>query len=187
MFASHCQDRGNYESFCDNAVGINYNKKKDSILIIDDNEGMVSFIEDDMDFLNKTKVIKKDEINIISLSGNLAGFSFEIMQKKAKGLNIKWAIIDITLGGSVMTKEGNVKYTGVDVYEMLMEFNPEAKFVFYTGNNLNPYINANKKLIEQFKKVSGGKNIKEFVLFKTSMDMDTRRKYLTENLFNKEN
>ncbi len=160
-----------------------FNKKKDTIFIIDDNEGMVSFLEDDMEYLEEKGVIDKDKMNILSLTGSHSAFTFEVLQKRENGLNIKWAIIDITLGGSIMTREGNIKYTGIDVYDMLQKYNPEAKFLFYTGNNLNPYIKRNKQLIEQFKTITNGKNIMDYVLFKTSMDMDSRREYIAKYLF----
>lgn len=161
-----------------------FDNKKETILIIDDNEGIVSFLEDDIDFLQGEGIIDISEVNVLGLSGSHAGFNFEIMQKRNSGLNIKWAIIDITLGGSVMTKEGIVKYTGVDVFEILYKDNPDIKFLFYTGNNLNPYIKANKKIIDQFNRITD-EDISKYVLFKTSMDMDKRRNYISEFLFNK--
>ncbi len=160
----------------------NFDKNKDTFFIIDDNEGMVSFLEDDVDYLDSKGVINKKDINILSLSGNHSAFIFEIMQDREKGLNIKWAIIDITLGGSIMTNKGNIKYTGVDVLVMILKYNPDVKFLFYTGNNLNPYIKRNKQLIDQFKEIAG-EDINNYVLFKTSMDMSSRRSYIAKKLF----
>ncbi len=158
---------------------------KDTFFIIDDNEGMVSFLEDDVEYFDKYKVLNAKDINILSLSGNHSAFVFELLQERLKGLNIKWAIIDITLGGSIMTEQGNIKYTGVDVLEMILKYNPEVNFLFYTGNNLNPYIKRNKKLINQFNNITGN-NIEDYTLFKTSMDMQSRRKFIAERLFGKE-
>jgi len=84
-----------------------------------------------------------------------------------------------------MTEKGNLKYTGVDVFEMINKNKntpKDFKFLFYTGNNLNPYIKSNEKLINQFKNITGD-SIKDYVLFKTSMDIDSRRKYIIEHIF----
>jgi len=159
-----------------------FSKDKDTILIIDDNIGMVSFLIDDIEYFKEEGIIDND-INIISIHSSHAVFKYEALQEKYNNLNIKWAIIDITFGGSVMSKDGNIIYTGVDVYKILKEHNKNFKFLFYTGNNLNPYIRSNSILIDKFKELSDGKDIMEDVLFKTSMDMDNRRKYIKDKLF----
>jgi len=180
---SKCEDQGNYDYRCDYTVDMSdFDRDKRSILLMDDHEGIVSFLKDDLVYLDEKNIIDLDKINVLTFSSNLAAFNFEVAQRKMKGLNIDWAIIDITLGGSVITKDGNVKYTGVDVYEMILKYNPDVKFIFYTGNNLNPYIKANKAIIDKFKSISG-KKIKDYILFKTSLDMNTRRDFISKHLF----
>jgi len=179
-----CKDKNNFTINCIYAVSIkDIDKTKNTILIIDDNEGMVSFLEDDIEYLSDEDIIDLSNTNLLTLSGKHAAFTLKLILTKAKPINIKWAIIDITLGGSVTTAEGNVKYTGIDVYEMLAEANPDIKYIFYTGNNLNPYINANKRMINQFENLTNKDNIMNHVLFKTSMDMDSRREYIAKALF----
>lgn len=156
---------------------------KDTILIIDDNEGIVSFLKDDMDYFIEKGIIDKD-INILTISGQHAAFTLESYLNHVDNLKIKYAIIDITLGGSKMTPVGNMKYTGVDVFEMLHKRYPRMRFLFYTGNNLNPYIKSNSKLIKQFKLITSD-DIKNHVLFKTSMDINTRREYIQDKIFPK--
>jgi len=163
----------------------NFDNCKETLLIIDDNEGMVSFLEDDIEYLDEKGILCSKKINVLSISSVYAAFTLEILIEKEKGLNIKWAIIDITLGGSIMSSKGNIKYTGVDVLNMIYKYNPKLKFIFYTGNNLNSYIKRNALLIKQFKKITG-KNIEEFILYKTSMDINERRKYISKHLFGKE-
>ena len=163
----------------------NYTQGHDTFFIIDDNEGIVSFLEDDLEFFHEEKILDLGKINVLALTGSHSAFSFELIQKKTPNLNIKWAVIDITLGGSIMTSEGNIKYTGVDVFKILIENNPDVKFLFYTGNNLNPYIKGNKKIIDQFHNITN-KNISDYILFKTSMDIDIRRKYIAKTFFEKE-
>lgn len=187
VFRNDCKSVNEVNELCNYIIPLpdNFDNRKPSILLIDDNSGMVSFLEDDINFFMDKKVLDRNKINVLSISGSHAAFSFEALQHKYENLNIRWAVIDITLGGSIMTKDGNIRYTGVDIYAILKEFNPDAKFVFYTGNNLNPYIRTNERLIAQFKELSNGGDIKDHVLFKTSLDMDTRRDYICEKLFDR--
>ncbi len=159
---------------------IEFDKNKESILILDDNEGMVSFLLDDLNFFNKSGQLNLDDYNVLTFSGYNAGFDFETTQEFHEGLNIKYAIIDITLGGSNMTKDGNIIYTGVDVFEMIQKYQDDFKFIFYTGNNMNTHIKANVRIMDHFKTLTSH-NIIDYILYKTSMDMDTRR----VNIFNK--
>jgi len=185
LLKKYCQKRGEVSHECENAIDLpDYNPKLDTILLIDDNEGMISFLMDDMDYFIENKIIDKEKYNILPITGSHAAFTLKLLYEKLSRLNIKFAIIDITLGGSKMTSEGNIKYTGVDTFEMMYKNNKDFNFLFYTGNNLNPYIKANEKLINQFKKLTN-KNIKDYVLFKTSMDMTSRRDYITKYLFKK--
>ncbi|MCK5537867.1 MAG: hypothetical protein KAI79_13660 [Bacteroidales bacterium] len=182
-FKSICQVKKENEKDCRyNKPMENFNFKKDTILIVDDNPGMVSFLKDDMRFLDEVGVIKLDKLNILSISGSDSAFIYKHLNEKYENLNIKWAIIDITLGGSQQRESGIVKYTGVDIFELLYDKNPDVNFLFYTGNNLNPYIKTNKKIIDQFWNITQ-RNIKDFVLFKTSMDMDKRRNFFKWQLF----
>jgi len=159
-----------------------FDEGKDTLLIIDDNAGVVSFLKDDIEDFFEEGIINKDEINLLLLTTSGAAFALQKLYNKNVNLNIKWAIIDITLGGSKMTNEGNVKLTGVDVFEMIKEQGKDFEFLFYTGNNLNPYIKSNERLIKQFRDLTG-KDIQEHVLFKTSMDIERRKKNIKEKLF----
>ncbi len=155
----------------------NYDDSKPSILVVDDNPGIISFMIDDIQSLDGTK-LNLDEYNLITFDTVNAAYQFEATQHKYKGLNIKYAILDLTLGGSIVTDDGPIKYTGVDIYQQILIYNPEVKTLFYTGNNLNEYIKSNKKIISQFSKLTNGKHIKDYVLFKTALDLDGRRKFL---------
>jgi len=168
---------------CEDAINMdNFDDTKDTILVIDDHEGIISFLKDDMEFFNEKGIIKLNDVNLLLISGSYAAFTLKLLYDKIGKLNIKWAIIDITLGGSKMTPEGNIKYTGVDVFDMIYKKDKPFKYLFYTGNNLNPHIRSNQKIIEQFKNITN-ENLNDHILFKTSMDMNTRRKYITKHLF----
>jgi len=182
-FKKLCREKERDASYyCDWVVDINFDRNKKSILLIDDNEGMISFLKDDIEYLNDQELLDLNNLNLITMSGAHAAFNLEATQIKAGGLNISYAIIDITLGGTQITDRGTIKYTGVDVFEMIHNYNPDVKFIFYTGNNLNPHIQSNARLINQFKSIYG-KNIKDFILFKTSMDIDDRREFISKKLF----
>ena len=181
-FKNYCDVDNKVSNPCKYIVNLpDFDETKDSILIVDDNPGIVSFIKDDIIFLEEQGVVDLSNLNIISLYGNDAAFNLKAISDNKK-LNIKWAIIDITLGGTHSTENGVVKLTGVDIFELLHTTNKDVKFIFYTGNNLNPYIKSNKKLIDQFTNITG-KNITDFVLFKTSLDMDKRRNFIKNRLF----
>lgn len=163
---------------CDWALELtDYDSSKPSILIVDDNPGIISFLIDDIEALDGIK-INLSEYNVLTFDTINAAYYFEATQHKYHGLNIKYAILDLTLGGSVPTNEGTSKYTGVDIYQQMLIYSPEAKVLFYTGNNLNEYIKSNKKIITQFRELSHGKSIKDYILFKTALDLDGRREYL---------
>ena len=190
LIKKYCTKKGKMSDLCKYAIDIKgYDKNKDTILIIDDNKGVISFLMDDIEYLDEEKIINLKTINVITISGTHAAFTLELLYSKLEKLSIKWAIIDITLGGSAMTEKGNLKYTGVDVFEMINKNKntpKDFKFLFYTGNNLNPYIKANEKIINQFKELTGD-DIKNYVLFKTSMDIDSRREYIINHIFQNQN
>ena len=157
----------------------NFDPSKESILIVDDNPGIISFMEDDLEDIDNMETFDLDKYNIITFDTNFAAYQFEATQHGYAGLNIKFAILDLTLGGTLPTESGPVKYTGVDIYQQLTIYNPEAKFLFYTGNSLNEYVATSKKIIDQFKKLTG-KDINDYVLFKTSLDLNNRRLFLED-------
>jgi len=162
----------------------NFDSKKESILIIDDNPGMVSFLRDDIEEIFEAHDMNIDDYNILEFSSKFAAYQFlATHQYYYDGLNITKAIIDITYGGCVQSEDGNIRLTGVDVFKAIYNKNPEVKFLFYTGNLLNKYIKSNRDLMEQFKHIYNDK-IDDYVLYKTSLDMDDRRDYIASHLFN---
>jgi len=158
-------------------LGKEFKEGKKTILLIDDNEGVVSFLKDDLEYFDEEGRIKLSDFNVLCISSKLAAFRYRILQQ-THNLNIKYAIIDITIGGSTMTADGNLKLNGVDIYCDMIDKNPDVNFLFYTGNNLNPYIKTNQILIDRFN-AKNGDNINKYVLYKTSLDMDSRRKFIS--------
>jgi CheY-like chemotaxis protein len=155
----------------------NFDKNKPSILIIDDNEGVVSFMKDDLESIGKE--INIDKYNIISFSSPQAVYQFKVTQHYYDGLNIKYAIIDLTFGGIINTKHKIIKANGIDVYWAIKLYEgDDFKFIFYTGNSLNGHVKTTKQMIEKFKKYSGGENLLDYTLFKTSLNIEKRREIL---------
>jgi hypothetical protein len=152
---------------------------KKTLLIIDDNPGIVSFLKDDILALQEKNIVPT--LNIITVSGKDAAYQIgSCMDNENNKISIDYAIIDITYGGSKILNKQNVKFNGVDVFEIIN--NSNLKHIFFTGNNLNPYIKQNKLLIDKYCKLTG-ENIMDYVLFKTSLDMDSRQSKIAKTLF----
>jgi len=153
-----------------------------TILLIDDNAGIVSFLEDDLETIFEDYDMDESKYNILSFVGEHAVYEFLTLVKEHADLNIDYAIIDLTLGGSILTPEGNIRLTGMDVFEVLHEINPLVKYFFYTGNLISDPINPIKNIIDQYNQVTK-LNLEDKVLYKTEITMDPRRAYIHATLF----
>lgn len=162
---------------CDIKFLEEFDASKKIILLIDDNPGIVSFLKDDMEYLID-KNIMDNNLNILCASGSHSAFCLEKFLEE-NDITINYVIIDITFGGSIIKNHSIVKYTGIDVFDMCHKNNPDLKYMFYTGNKLNTYIKSNKNLIEQFKDIMN-KELKDFVLFKTSLGTQERRNFIAK-------
>ena len=159
-----------------------YDNTKESILIIDDSRGVISFMVDDVLQILGELGIPAEQYNILCFDGQYAAYHFIATSQAYKGLNITKAIIDITYDGIAKTASGNVQYNGVDVYEELHKYNPNAKFVFYTGNELNEAITHVRELVNKFHNIHGN-TIRDYLWFKSSSSNDARREHFKEVLF----
>lgn len=161
-----------------------YDKNKPSILILDDNSNIISVLEDDIDDLHSAGKLNTNDYNIITFSTQDAVFNLQATLKTYDGLNIKFAILDITIGGGVYTEEkGNIILDGIDALISILVYNPDVKFIFFTGNKLNPYITKNKNKIEKFNKATG-LDIFEHIIYKTTLTIEGRRDFLLKFLNN---
>jgi CheY-like chemotaxis protein len=70
----------------------NFDKSKESILIIDDNEGVVSFIKDDLEVVFQERGMSLDSYNILEFSSGMAAYHFIATSQFYGGLNITKAI-----------------------------------------------------------------------------------------------
>ena len=158
-----------------------YDLSKPGILIIDDNEGICSFLEDDLEEMDEEEMINMDSYNLFIFSGRDCAYKL-LGTLRNKDLNIQKAIIDITYGGSVSTSNGNIKLNGVDVFEVLLELDPNLRYIFYTGNQMNTHIKAIGALMKKYTIITK-KKITDNILFKTQFNMDDRRKHIFHALF----
>ena len=157
-----------------------FNKK--TVLLIDDNAGIVSFLEDDLEIIFEEHHINLEKFNILSFVGEHAVYEFLSLIREYADLNIEYAILDITIGGSLVTDFGNVKLTGMDVFDVIYKINPEVKYFFYTGNLIKDPISTIDKVISKYKLIAN-KNLEDKILYKTEVQMDLRREYIYKILF----
>jgi len=153
---------------------------KESILLLDDNSGVISFLMDDFNSIKKNGGFDHTKYNVLKLDTKLAAFKLRALLYSNKKLRIKYAILDITLGGTLYSNEGrNITLDGVDSLLDILEVHPDVKYFFYTGNKLNPYIKKNEEIISKFSKKLDG-NINDKILFKTSLTREGRQEYISK-------
>ena len=151
------------------------------LLIIDDNIGLTSIIADIL------KIKKIENISVISIHSSYAGFIVNLLAKlNDNKLKIDYAIIDLSYGGVISFEEtGNITFEGIMVFKELYDNNPDLKFFFYTGNNLNSYVFSSNKIIKTFKNITN-KDIQEFVVFKNKYPPSMLGDVIVSKLFLKE-
>lgn len=155
---------------------IDLNKK--CIILLDDNEGVVSFLKDDLKELSNSGVFNIDEFNIVEFTTEHAGFYLLAFLKTHPNVDIAFGIFDISLGGGVFDKyKGNIVLDGVDCFIETYNNNNAIKFLFFTGNKLNEYIKKNKEIVNKFKKFHKD-DIRKYILFKTTLSPESRIEYI---------
>ena len=154
-----------------------YDKTKETILLLDDNSGVISFLEDDFKHLDSIGKIDLKKYNLIHFTNKTAAFEACSTLDLYKGLNVKYAVLDLTLGGTTTDDKGEtVMYDGVDVFKSIKKYNNDFKYIFFTGNKLNPDIKKNAEMIQKFNSVTGD-NLENHILFKTSLSRVQKREF----------
>lgn len=157
---------------------VEIDESKESILLLDDNTGVLSFLMDDLKILKKKGLFNYTDYNIILFDSKLAGFKLRAAIMSGQKLNVKYAIFDITLGGTLFSDDGeNISLDGVDCFIDTAKVYPKMNYLFYTGNKLNPYIKRNEEVIKKFKEFAG-EDIDSHILFKTTLNREERQDYL---------
>jgi hypothetical protein len=88
VFEKYCINKNNHNIACAYVFDIdNFDNTKDTILLVDDNPGVIAFLKDDLKLIAKTVDISN--LNILTISGKMAAFEFEAILNKHKDLRIK--------------------------------------------------------------------------------------------------
>lgn len=154
-----------------------YDRNKETILLLDDNSGVISFLEDDFKHLDSMGKIDLKKYNLIHFTNKTAAFEACSTLDLYKGLNVKYAVLDLTLGGTTTDDKGEtVMYDGVDVFNSIKKYNNNFKYIFFTGNKLNPDIKKNAEMLEKFNRTTGD-NLENHILFKTSLSRLQKRDF----------
>lgn len=146
----------------------NYDDSKPSIVIIDDSRLILSMVEDYLERLN----ITEEKYNILKFFGMYAPFVLDetLQELEKQGLTkIEYAIIDIVLPGKV--KHGNtyLKMDGIDVSILLNERYKCQKFLFFSGNVLNVYIDFIQEKVDKFFD-HFKRDLRKYIVIKTNGD-----------------
>lgn len=145
-----------------------FDEKKPSILIIDDSRYILSMVEEYLAICGVTE----ENFNILKFYGVYAPFVMKETLKELAELGltkIEYAIIDIVLPGKF--KEGNkvVKMDGIDVSIFINEQFKCNKFLFFSGNVLNIYIDFIQEKINKFQDYFK-EDLKKYIVIKTKGD-----------------
>ena len=150
---------------------LNLNPDKINFLLSDDHPGALFQMYNDVktilkkqyDFIqindeNKNKIINCEfninDFNIIKIGSELAPYKIKnlILQQNLK---IDIAIIDIIYGGVVLKDNKSVFLDGIDLAKIILENNPDALILFYSGCSLNNDTEETtklKKIINEYPK-----------------------------------
>jgi len=158
--------------------GINWDKKV--ILVLDDEELVNFFLEEDLKYFSNigSKVATNINLNqneldllsmadknglkdflmnfeynkysIINVTTDYAAYSLRLNLKHIK--RVDYAILDISLGGTLLEDSGSTRscLNGIDSARDLFTLNPNIRLMFYTGNDLGKYSPISKQFKDYF-------------------------------------
>ena len=125
-----------------------YDLNKKTILIMDDREEIISSVLDDLAALDNTNNFFLEDYNILTVSSKMAGFSVLDILEKAPKIEIKFALLDVILGGKKNIDGKRKMVDGVDVAIAIWEKFPNADILFFSGciieTNDDPFSFKNK-------------------------------------------
>ena len=158
--------------------GNGYNENRKNLLIIDDNFGIVSLLKDSLKNDNNIK-----KLNFLTIKGQNAPVDFICLSSNNESFKIDYLIVDLIFGCVVKTDNKIVKLSGIDILCEGLKKNKNLKFLIFTGNRLDETITENREMIKKFKKITGNKNIFDYVIFKGKNTFDERNKIILEKFF----
>lgn len=108
-----------------------YDASKPTVLIMDDYEGMVALMVDEL-----LEVMQSINVNIIIATTDYAAFSVKKLLQNSD-ISIDIAFLDITIGGIYFDETNLIELDGIDIAKILWELNPSTEIKFITGNTLS--------------------------------------------------
>lgn len=136
-----CQIKGKFSSdfFCNFNIKIDFDENKESIIIIDDNPGIVSLIKEE---------IKHCNYNIITFTNEDCGFFARSFFENYKDtLKIKALIVDLYFPSIKVSKTKNLKLNGIDIIFSAKRFLKNKNFTFYIISGIS-FLDEYKKKFE---------------------------------------
>lgn len=162
-------------------IQVSGNTSNPTILIVDDLDFIIKLYKSDFNSIKRdfNKDIDNDYC-IKFATGPDCGFI--AINEINNNDNIKFALLDITLGSVAKNSAGEfIELDGVDIAIHLLKQNPHLDFLFVSGhtmNRLNPNMNKYYKKFED----KTGLNIENYYLYKNS----DRYKVIYERLYKEE-
>lgn len=167
---------------------------KKRLLIIDDYNAITNIVKDDLELILSKNINKKlsaetikkieslniseDDVEICAVSSELAPYIVYKSCMHAK-CYFDYAIIDI-LYGDFIVKDGNKLYLdGIDIVNILLENNTEAKTMLFTGCYLDNFYNKER---ESIIKNLGEDYLMNNIMSKTE-EIDNRISFFIDKLF----
>jgi transcription termination factor Rho len=145
---------------------------KPVFIIIDDNEGIISYILDTINDIFSENNINPKNYKIVTFSGVNAIYSYLGFLKEYNKY-IFGGIFDLTIGGIKRFQGMNIRLNGLDAIYASNKLGIK-KFILFTGNTINPKIRENKIVLERYKNIIK-RDIKEDLIFKSDFNNDLKR------------
>lgn len=178
---------------------LTFDKSKKNILLLDDNLGSVSFLEDDLHILNQlAKNLRGEQgiplrprsinfFNLLSpkekefimqfrigdydiLKATGDKAGFTVLEALSRGLKPIVSVLDIVLGGVVIINKRPTTCDGIDVAKVIWQNQHNAKIAFYSGCASGKYCPEQVKFRNLFK----GQELTDYLILKDP-DIHNRR------------
>jgi hypothetical protein len=165
-------DQNNVDSQIDwlinNGWTDSYDVDKKTILIMDDREAIISSMMDDLYSLDdQESEFNLNSYNILKIHSKMAGFQVFDILEKAPLIEIKYALLDIILGGKKVIDGKRTMVDGVDVAIAIWDKFETAEILFFSGCIIESDSRDIFNFKDKFEEYTGD-NIENYILPKDS-------------------
>jgi hypothetical protein len=165
-------DQNNVDSQIDwlinNGWTDSYDVGKKTILIMDDREAIISSMMDDLYSLDdQESEFNLNSYNILKIHSKMAGFQVFDILEKAPLIEIKYALLDIILGGKKVIDGKRTMVDGVDVAIAIWDKFETAEILFFSGCIIESDSRDIFNFKDKFEEYTGD-NIENYILPKDS-------------------